>query len=139
MELTRRAAPSSITKSRAVGLLGLALVIALLAMATRASSAGAAAFHYCGVLTPPMTACSSVADSNGTYFYDNVAAYGGSGTVSVCQKVYLWATGSQISRRCANTGVGTAGDLAPYAGSRMIAYVGNNSSFAHTIDGYAYY
>lgn len=120
-------------------MLGLALVIALIAMASGAASAGAASFHYCGLLTPPYTACSQVADSNGTYFYDNVAAYGGTGTVSVCEKVYLWATGGQISRRCANTAAGTDGDLAPYAGWRMIAEVGNNSAWNHTIDGYAYY
>jgi hypothetical protein len=119
--------------------MGLALVIALIAMASRASSAGAASFHYCGLLTPPYTACSQVADSNSAYFYDNVAAYGGSGTVSVCQKVYTWWNGAQISRRCANGSVGTAGDLVPYAGLRMIAYVGNNSAYNHTIDGYAYY
>ena len=128
-----------VIRFRARAVAAVLVVAAMGAVAGGASSASAASFHYCGVLTPPRTACSQVADSNSAYFYDNQAIYPGSGTVSVCQKVYLYSTGSMISRRCANTIVGTAGDLSPYAGRRMIAYVGNNSDYAHTIDGYAYY
>lgn len=120
--------------------LAVALATAALAAAAGAApSASAGVLSYCGVLTPPKTACSQAADSNGTYFYDNQAYYGGSGTVSVCEKVYLYATGSMISRRCADTLVGTGGDLSSWAGWRMAAFVGNNSDYNHTINGYAYY
>ena len=101
-----------------------------------ASSANAAAYGYCGYLVPANTACPEAKNSGGNSFYENIAAYTGTGTVSVCQKVQTNA--GQISRRCRNRSAETLGDLGPYAGVQMIAYVGNDSPYAHTINGIAY-
>lgn len=101
-----------------------------------ASSANAVAIGYCGYAIPANTACPQVVNSGGNSFYENVAAYAGSGTVSVCQKVLTNA--GQISRRCRNRSAETLGDLGPYAGVQMIAYVGNDSPWTHTINGIAY-
>lgn len=114
------------------------LVVGLTTAALGAAPASAARFDYCNKPVPAYTACDVVADSNSAYFYDNQAQYTGAGTVGVCQKVYLYATGAQISRRCRDTLVGTYGDLSGYTG-RMFAYVGNDSAWTHTINGHAYY
>ena len=74
------------------------------------------------------------------YGYDitgNIAAYLGSGSVSVCQATLdgtagVWRTG------CAINAVGNAYNLTPYAGHDLWPHVRNNSASRHTIWGWMY-
>ncbi len=103
------------------------------------SGAQASTGNYCGTLVQPYTACSGTSGLTWTADYGtwNEAYYSGNGYISVCQKIISNDLG-QISRTCnpvdcycnySNSGV--IDDPLDY----VTGYVGNNSAYAHTING----
>lgn len=102
--------------------------------------AQANAIDYCGVLVLPKYDCYQMAAGSraaGRFLY-NVAHYHGSGTVSVCERTYIYGGGT-VSRRCANNAVSSSCDLNYWydVGYTLDGRVGNNSSYTHTIWGHA--
>jgi hypothetical protein len=60
--------------------------------------------------------------------------YTGSGTVSVCEKVFDYTIAAYVSSKCGNNfAEATPGELEPHLGQTMGGSALNNSSFAHTI------
>ncbi|MCW3047306.1 MAG: hypothetical protein JWO74_1590 [Solirubrobacterales bacterium] len=108
--------------------LGLALVI----LALHAATASAGQVNYCGILVAPYSPCTS--STSGVYNY-NEASYPGTGTVSVCEKVYDQY--GLVSRFCHDNVAGSGGQIGVSRYFDM--YVGNNSGNQHTVDGKGLY
>jgi hypothetical protein len=53
----------------------------------------------------------------------------------VCERVITLEGRNQISRRCRNREVSSENDLAPYPAAYKQSSVGNDSNYAHTING----
>jgi hypothetical protein len=111
-------------------------VAAALGTSLASASAASANTNYCGILTPPHTACSS---SITGHYYINTATYTGAGTVGVCEKATWWngSTYVLVTRRCANNHVQSDSDLFDLWNSNdwVNLYVGNDSANNHTING----
>lgn len=116
-----------------VATLGVAIVVSLalslLAAGLYAATASAEVRVYCQKLVPALTPC----DETVVYQHvqQNVAQYTGAGTVSVCQK--LTVGGVNRNRTCGNNY--TSSGIANWGNLR--AHVGNDSVWAHTINGIA--
>lgn len=119
--------------SSRLGRIGLAFVASLalsfLAMAIGGGTASAAVTAYCQRLVPPLSPCGVTVVYQ--HMQQNVAQYTGAGTVSVCQK--LTVGGVNRNRTCGNNY--TSSPLANWGNLR--AHVGNDSIWAHTINGIA--
>jgi hypothetical protein len=108
--------------------LGLALVV----LALHAATASAGQSNYCGILVEPYSPCTS--STTGVYYY-NEASYPGTGTVSVCEKVYDQY--GLVSRFCHDNVAGSGGEIGISRYFDM--YVGNNSGNRHTVNGNGLY
>lgn len=132
-------ASKRIGPGKPVGLLVFLVLATVTGGAVFSGTASAAtAWPYCGRLVDPHSACPIVATSPAIYL--NIASYGGSGTVPVCERVITTEGPNTISRRCNATRniVSSEVDLAPYPSAQKQASVGNDSNFRHTIDGTVY-
>lgn len=118
----------------------LALVAAAAILAIGASGAGALSeLHYAGVVLAPNR--SFQAPYGFAYpITGNIAAYLGSGSVSVCQDTYDASYTPPVTHTgCAINAVGNALNLMPYYGHYLWPYVRNNSGSNHTIHGWEYW
>lgn len=104
------------------------------AMLVLPALASATDHRYCNSAVPAHTACSTT--STGVY-YENVAHYPGTGTVSVCVHDYLSQTGSSIIKLCQATTADDYPALSSYYdnGFAVQLVAGNDSDYLHTIWG----
>jgi hypothetical protein len=118
--------------------LGLLACLAVAVPLIGASSASADQVIFYQAFLQPTEAFPYAGGALQSGVYYNNAYYEGSGTVSVCEKATS-SNGTVMSRRCGNNNAGSEGDLnfnGACAGSfPMAMWIGNNSSFAHTIKG----
>ncbi|MGN6276038.1 MAG: hypothetical protein ACTHNP_08945 [Solirubrobacterales bacterium] len=118
--------------------LGLVACLAVAVPLAVASSASAARVVYYQAFLYPTEAYPYAGGALQSGVYYNNAYYEGSGTVSVCEKATS-SNGTVMSRRCGNNGAGSEGDLYFNTGCSgsfpMAMWIGNNSSYAHTIKG----
>jgi hypothetical protein len=131
-------APRKASLSRALSLMGAIVVLCTIVLAAGTSSAHAFTY-YCNKLVAAYSECDQT--SGWRIMLDNTASYGGSPTISVCQKVIRQSDGQQVSRTCANGSTSVpsgALDYYSYYGYLLMGFVGNNSGATHTINGEAH-
>lgn len=109
-----------------------------LAMLISAPSAFAYS-DYCGYLLNPSQRCDALGYPNTKQTHSatdqNRARYPGSGTISVCERIEYGYGGALLSRVCGNS----SGSFSVTSGWSSFGFstsmVGNNSPWAHTVDG----
>lgn len=117
-------------------LLPFALVIGVFAVSVPGAQA-VVEHHYAGTVLQPGQTWNSGESAIASNITGNIAAYEGSGTVSVCQRTFDF-TSNVYREGCANNNVGNALNLMSYYGHELWAMVKNNSAWAHTIQGWYY-
>src|SRR5829696_4248281 len=114
------------TRARAHIVLGVAALLCTMAIASSAQAVTYEHEYYCGWGVAAYSTCSSTPGY--ALWVQNNAAYGGAGTISVCQKAVL-SNGTNATRTCGNNYVNAGGELGYYynQGIATTPRVGNNS------------